>query len=143
MFAKTVKYVNYNDQEREKTLLFHLNDAEVLDWLATDGDYTLADKLGQMMDKRDGETTLEFFKDLIYRSYGEKSLDGERFVKSKEVKEAFIESPAYPVFFNEILTDAKKAVEFFVGILPKDYQGEVRSALSEVSKEFDRLEERE
>lgn len=74
----------------------------------------------QIIDAKDGKRIMELFDDLIYRSYGVKTPDGKRFIKSKEVKDAFVESEAYEVLFEELCTDADKAAEFVNGILPKN-----------------------
>ena len=58
------------------------------------------------------------FKKLILMSYGEKSADGKRFIKSKELSEAFSQSEAYNKIFMEIVTDSKAAAEFANGIMP-------------------------
>lgn len=133
MIEKTIKYKNYNGQDREKKVLFHLNTAEVTEWLSTDGDYTLDQQMAYVIEHRNGIETIKIFKDLIARSYGEKSLDGERFEKSEEKTTAFVQSAAYPVLFNELLTDANKAVEFFVGILPEDFASEVDKIMKNTS----------
>ena len=61
---------------------------------------------------------IDLFKDLILRSYGEKSADGRRFIKSKELSTAFSQTEAYSELFMELVTDAEKAAEFVNGITP-------------------------
>ena len=73
-----------------------------------------------MKKKMDVKGLLEATRNLIYLSYGEPSVDGRRFIKNEEVKNNFMETNAYPVLFMELATDAKKAAEFFNGIIPKD-----------------------
>lgn len=121
------------DRNEKKKVLFHLNTAELTEWLSTDGDYTLDQQMAYIVEHRNGIETIKIFKDLIARSYGEKSLDGERFEKNEEKTTAFVQSAAYPVLFNELLTDADKAVEFFVGILPEDFASEVDKIMKNTS----------
>lgn len=135
MIEKTIAYENFNGVKKTRKCLFHLNTAEISNWLATEGDYTLADRLEVIMEQRNGLETIKVFEDLIARSYGEKSLDGEQFVKNDEVRNGFIQSAAYPVLFNELLSDTSKAVEFFVGILPKDFSDEVEKIMKNMTEE--------
>lgn len=141
MIEKVIKYKNFNGKEREKKCLFHLNTAEITDWLSTDGDYTLDQRLSQIIESNNGAETINAFNDLIYRSYGEKSLDGERFMKDPEILRAFVESGAYPKLFEELLSDTSKAIEFFIGILPADFASEVEKIVANMSEESEESEE--
>ena len=62
---------------------------------------------------------IEVFKDIILRSYGEKSLNGRQFIKSKELSEAFSQTPAFSDLFIELATDADAATAFINGIVPQ------------------------
>lgn len=130
MIEKTIKYVNYNGKEKEKKCLFHLNVAEVTEWMSTDGDYTLDQQLEKIVESNNSSETIRTFQDLIQRSYGEKSLDGERFMKSPEITRAFVETEAYPALFTELLSDTSKAIEFFVGVLPADIAKDVEKIMA-------------
>jgi len=120
MLKKVIKFTDYDGNQREEEFFFHMNKAEVIEWLVTNGDYTYDKLIDQMSKKRDGKAIMGVFKDLIYRSYGEKSVDGRRFVKSQEVKDNFMETEAYSELFVELVTDAKKAADFLNGVIPKD-----------------------
>ena len=61
---------------------------------------------------------MELFKQIVLKAYGEKSEDGKRFVKSKEIAEAFSQTEAYSEIFMELAMDEKAAAEFVNGILP-------------------------
>ena len=64
---------------------------------------------------------IKIFKDLILKSYGEKSIDGKRFEKKNgALAEAFAETEAFSELFMELATDADKAAEFVNGIVPAD-----------------------
>lgn len=52
------------------------------------------------------------------KSYGEKSPDGKRFVKSEELSTAFSQTEAYSQLYMELATDADKAAEFINGVIP-------------------------
>ena len=126
MFKKTIAYEDFLGQKRVEDFYFNLTEAEIIEWLSTNAEYTLDKVIENMSKKMNVKGIMDAAKDLIYRSYGEISLDGRRFVKSEEVKANFMESNAYSVLFMELVTDAKKAADFFNAIIPKDLAESVK-----------------
>lgn len=131
MFCKKISYEDFNGVKREDECCFHLTKAEVIDWVTQNGDYTLEDVLKKMINKNRGRDIIDAIREIIYRSYGEKSLDGKRFIKTEEVKREFMESEAYSVLFMELVTSAEKAAEFMTKIIPKDMAEEVDKLMKE------------
>ena len=131
MLKKTVTYVDYDGNKRTEDFYFNLTEAEIIEWLSTNAEYTLDKVIDNMRKKMNVKGILEASKELIYKAYGEISLDGRRFNKSKEVKDAFMETNAYSVLFMELATDAKKAAEFFNSIIPKDLAEQVNKLYEE------------
>ena len=125
MYVKTIKYKDFDDKEREEDFLFNLTAAEVVEWLSTNSEVTLDKIMANMSKKSDVKGIFDSTKDLIYRAYGEKSVDGRRFVKTPEIKANFMESNAYSVLFMELLTDAKAMADFIGGIIPADLEKQV------------------
>ena len=60
--------------------------------------------------------------DIDLKSYGEKSADGRRFVKSEKLSEEFSQTNAYSQLFMKLATDDKAAVAFINGIMPDSMQ---------------------
>lgn len=118
MLAKKIKFTDYEGRQCEEEYLFHLNEAEVTKWMITSGDYTLADLLVRLGKERNGKEIMKIFDELIQMSYGKKSLDGRRFVKTKEDLAEFVQSEAYSNLFMELVTDATKAAAFVNAIIP-------------------------
>lgn len=119
MLKKTVTYTDYNGVERTESFYFNLTKAEIVEMeLGVDGGWTA--RMQKIIDSKDGPTIMREFKKLIMMSYGEKSEDGKRFIKSKELSEKFIQTEAYNTIFMDIVTDSKAAAEFANGILPED-----------------------
>jgi hypothetical protein len=117
MLKKTVTYVDYNGVERTEDFYFNLSKAEVTEMeLSVRGG--LSAMLEELVKSGDNARIVEIFKDLVLRSYGEKSADGKRFVKSKELSEAFSQTEAYSEIFMELALDEKAAAAFVNGILP-------------------------
>ena len=78
----------------------------------------LAETIKKIVDTKDAPSIIKIFKDLVLKAYGEKSADGKRFIKSKELSEAFAQTEAYSILFMELATDADEASKFINGIVP-------------------------
>ncbi len=131
MYTKNIKYVDYLGKERKEDFCFNLNEAELAKWLTTDGDYSMDKVIRRIIQEKNGRKIMETFEDLIKRSYGVVTLDGKRFMKSEELVNEFIQTEAYNVLFMELLTDTSKAVEFFIGIMPKDLSDDLAKVIKE------------
>ena len=117
MIAKTITYTDYNDLERTEKFYFNLTEAEVAELeLTTEGGFY--GMIMKLIEAKDVPTLIKIFKDLILKSYGEKSADGRRFIKNEEMREAFTQTEAYSQLFMELAFDADKAAEFVNGIAP-------------------------
>lgn len=124
MFKKKVKFTNYFDMEVEKDLYFGLSESEIVDTnLTTYGG--LETVIERITKEKDLPKLVELFKELVIKSYGEVSEDGNNFIKSKDVKERFIYSPAYDIIYMELMQSTDAAIEFVKGIMPKKYQGKL------------------
>lgn len=125
MLKKEITYTDYNDQKRTESFYFNLSKAELAEMqLTLEGG--LQTYIQNIIDAKDGASMVKIFKDIILMSYGEKSLDGKRFVKSEEIREGFAQTEAYSNLFMELITDDKAAAEFINGILPADLQAELQ-----------------
>lgn len=87
--------------------------------LSTEGG--LAEMIQKIVSSKDTPSIVKIFKDLILKAYGEKTPDGKRFVKSKELSDAFAQTEAYSELFMELATDAETASAFVNGIMPTDF----------------------
>lgn len=131
MLCKTIEYTDFDGNRRTEDFYFNLTKAEILEWLSTTSEYTLDKVLENMAKKMNVKGIMEATRELIYRAYGEKSLDGRRFVKTPEVKANFMETNAYSVLFMELATDGKAAADFFNAIIPKDLAEDVNKIVKE------------
>jgi hypothetical protein len=117
MLKKTITYVDFDGNERTETFYFNLTQAEIAEMeLSTKGG--LADKINRIIEAQDNETIVLMFKDIIGKSYGEKSADGKYFVKNNEVRTAFMQTQAYSNLFMELASDPDAAAAFINGIVP-------------------------
>ncbi len=119
MLKKTIKYTDYDGNEREEDFYFNLSRAEVTEMeLSKEGG--MSEYIKKISATQNGPELIKLFKEIIIKSYGEKSLDGKRFIKNKELTEAFIQTEAYSELFVELASNADEAVKFINGIMPKN-----------------------
>lgn len=119
MLRKEVKYKDFDGNDRKDVLWFHLNEVEITEMdIETSGG--LVKYMESIIDTNDVNQLIAIFKDLLIRSYGERSMDGKHFYKDDKIRNEFVSSAAYPVLYMEMVSDADKAVEFINGIVPSN-----------------------
>ena len=85
----------------------------------------LEETIKQMINTDDRAKILELFDSIVLGSVGEKSADGEEFLKSDEIRERFKSHPAYDELFMELLnTDAM--ADFISKVIPQDLAAEAK-----------------
>lgn len=131
MYKVPITYEDYNGKKRTEDFYFNLTEFQFMKLAMTSGDYTLDQVLERLAKEYNGKKIIEFFENLVYESYGEKSLDGRQFIQNDEVKRNFTETPAYSKFMMDICTDSKKAIAFVKGIMSKELMDGVEKILRE------------
>lgn len=131
MYKRVVTYEDYDGNKRTEEHYFHLNKAEILQWLTCNGGFTIDKQLQRLYEASRGRDIMEVFEDLLKRSYGKKSLDGRRFDKSEELWQDFKATEAYSIIYTELITDAKKAGAFINAIIPNNLAVEVNKIMEE------------
>lgn len=119
MIKKTITYTDYNGVERTENFYFNLSKAEVME-MEMSADGGMAAAIQKIVDAKDAPAIIRVFKDLVLKAYGVKSDDGRRFMKSKEISDAFSQTEAYSQIFMELATDTDAASKFINGIVPAD-----------------------
>jgi hypothetical protein len=119
MIKETVTYKDFNEEMQTEDLYFHLSKSELVELeLGMDGG--LGTYLQTLVKSRKTSELLAAFKNIISAAYGERSLDGKRFVKNEEKTKEFLASPAYDALFMRLVTDEAAVTEFILGVVPKD-----------------------
>lgn len=118
MIKITKTYVDYNDVERTEEFCFHLTEAEVTE-LELSKQGGISAYINSIIAAKDMPELIKLFKEIVLKAYGQKSLDGRRFIKNQELTEEFSQTEAYSMIFMELATDSDKASEFINGIMPK------------------------
>ena len=130
MLTKTITYNDYNGVERTEDYLFNLSKAELMEM-----ELSIAGGLSETIDKiiktKDTPALVKIFKKLLLNSYGVKSPDGKRFIKTDELREEFAQTEAYSQLFMELATNAEAAAAFVNGIIPADLANEAAKNIPE------------
>ena len=121
MVKKTITYVDFDGVTRTEDFYFNLTKAEI-----TEMDLSYEGGLQPMVEKittsKNITEILGVFKDIIRKAYGEKSLDGKHFMKSKEINDSFTSTEAYSELLMECLSDPDSASAFINGIIPQNLE---------------------
>ena len=119
MLKKTITYTDYDGNERVEDFYFNLSKAEYV-MFENSVIGGMSKEIEQAMAMQNGPRMLEIFKDLVDRSYGIKSADGRRFIKSPEILQEFRETEAYVNLFMELVTSAEAGKAFLLGVSPAE-----------------------
>ena len=133
MLKKAITYKNFDDETVTEEFYFNMTKAELVE-LELSEQGGLADTLKAIVDAKDGAKIIEYFKKIILMSYGERSADGRRFIKSQELSDSFSHTEAYSQLFMELATDAASATAFVNGIMPSDLAEEVAAIPATVTE---------
>jgi hypothetical protein len=128
MYKKTMTYKDFDGNERTEDFYFNFTKAEL-----TEMELSLEGGLSKYFEKivaaKDQLEIVKFFKEIVLKSYGEKSSDGKRFVKYDNngvaLSKAFSETQAYSDLYMELATNADLASKFFMAIIPSDLANSV------------------
>lgn len=118
MYSKTMKFEDWDGNEREQTFYFHIDEAEIYNKQAgTEGGWSeFATKL---LENQDYASIVKEYEWFVTFSYGVKSDDGLLFEKSDEIARKFRGHPAYGPLFDEIISNADEMAAFFNGVFPR------------------------
>ena len=124
MFKKTITYTDYDGNERTEDFRFNLSTAAYV-MFENSVIGGMSKEIERAMAMQNGPRILEIFKDLVDRSYGVKTPDGRRFMKSPELLQEFRETEAYVNLFMELVTDPEAGKAFLRGVSPSDMVAEL------------------
>lgn len=121
MLKRPITYEDFNGNTVTDVFYFNLSKPEIIELEAEhEGVQQL---LENIIESKDNKQIVEWFKKIIMLSYGEKSADGKRFIKSDKLREEFAQTAAFQQLFMEMATDEGVAAEFIKGAFPKDMSG--------------------
>lgn len=119
MLRRDITYQDLEGNPITETHYFHLSKADLIEMqLSKKGGFE--EWLKKVIEAEDGKTLVHELKEIILMSYGKKSEDGKRFIKSDELRAEFANSEAFSELFSEIALDADKAQAFVNGVIPRE-----------------------
>ena len=145
MFKKVIKYEDFNGNQREETFYFNLSKAELMEMeLSTTAG--VEEMIRMLIATKDNAKIVEVYKNLILKSYGIKSEDGTRFIKSQELRDSFEQSNAYSEFFIELMSNSEAQTAFINGVvngvnMPEMKEEDAIAKLKELGYDTSRIEE--
>lgn len=150
MIKKTITYTDYNGVEQREDHFFNLNKVELTE-MEINEEGGMSAKLERIVQSKDNREIISMFKEIILASYGVRSEDGKRFMKSEKAKEEFESSEAFVELFMELATDENAASDFVNGLIPQglnkgqsvpsikkpqDFQQKKQPTVQEVKQDF-------
>lgn len=130
MLKHEITYEDFNDEKVTETLYFNISKTELME-LEVEHPEGMHDWLQRMVKIEDKKKLFAEFKRIILLSYGEKSPDGKRFIKSDEIRNDFEHSAAFEALFVSLIESEDTVAKFITNVLPKDLQEDVKKAASE------------
>lgn len=127
MLKKTIKYVDYDGNERTEDFYFNLSEAELTE-LRLSHNGGLEKMLERIVKEQDAKEIIKTVKEILLKAYGEKSDDGKTFMKSPELSHKFECTEAYNDLFMELCASPESASDFFNAILPARLQKAIAEA---------------
>ena len=126
MLTKAITYTNYNGEKRTKNFYFNLTATELakMEIVEKAG---LEETIKQMINEDDRAKILQLFDSIVLGAVGEKSADGETFVKNDKIREDFKNHPAYDILFMELLNSEAMA-DFISKVIPQNIAEEMKKS---------------
>lgn len=129
MFKTTLNYKNFRDEDKTKTLRFNLTESEMTDLVEADPMFN-PDFLGGLRGDPNELTPDQIRKmytvlrKLVVYSYGEVSEDGEQFLKTPEIADAFMQSAVFDAFMDKLFNsdDTSFIQAFMLEVIPAKYR---------------------
>ena len=119
MYKKAITYTDFDGVQKTETFYFNLTKAEMIEMELRAGG--MQEMLQRITDAQDSYQVAEVIKDIISRSYGEKTPDGKRFIKNQEIMNSncLISSLFYVDFSQNIISQMCRYVYFTIIFLAK------------------------
>ena len=136
MYKTTVEYEDFNGEKKKRTLYFNLSQSELTE-LKYESNGALEEKIIEIVGTKDRSEMMLLFTKIIKMAYGEKSEDGEYFIKNEDVYNRFKYSNAYDAFIDTLISNDDELANFIKHTLPKKLSDQVdMNEVKEKTKEY-------
>lgn len=139
MYEDKVTYENFDGETITEKLFFNLNKVELAENMGISKRF---EKLQEQIDN-DGKprqlTTeeiqemVDLVKELMRISYGVRSEDGRRFIKSDQIWLEFTQTAAYDDYLFGLFEEPSRSINFLTGIMPKDVRAEAEKMMEKMT----------
>jgi hypothetical protein len=127
MYVKKITFTDFAGETRTEEFMFNMSKSDIIQWrYSVNGG--IEEVFRRIIDKNDQSALMNMVKDLIHRSYGERSIDGKKFEKRRngvDLADDFEQTAAYDALFMELITDQKATADFVNGLMPPDLVAEL------------------
>lgn len=136
MITRIVEYTDYDGNKRKEKFYFNLTQFEATEIAMEMPDGVIEEiEEGEeqrvtamhLTEKLGKKGVLDFIKNIVLKSYGVKSPDGKRFIKSEELSTEFSQTPAFSSFMMRLMTDDMEASKFISGVIPAELAAQIQS----------------
>jgi len=141
MLKKTIKYTDFDGNERSDECYFNLSKTELTEMeMSENGGF---DKyIEKIVETKDTKKIYQMFKEIVLMSYGEKSYDGKHFIKKKTVdgqvirlRDEFEQTGAFDELMMELFSDEKASADFINHVVPKELAESMAKQIASEKKE--------
>lgn len=143
VLKKTIRYTDFNGQEREEDFYFNITEADIAEMaiLHAGGIDGAAAFFKDLADSKDPNKLIPAVKNLLTIAYGERSEDGVHFRKSQKITDDFVSSAAYPEIFVQLVTDIEELSSFFLGALPARFGKAMKEGVTYTTDELMQMDD--
>lgn len=136
MYKTTVEYEDFNGEKKKRTLYFNLSQSELTE-LKYESNGALEEKIIEIVGTKDRSEMMLLFTKILKMAYGEKSDDGEYFIKNEDVYNRFKYSNAYDAFIDTLVSNEDELTNFIKHVMPKKLSEQVdMNEVKEKTKEY-------
>lgn len=121
MYKQTIEYTDFNGLKQKGDFYFNLTEPEVIE-MQLGSKNGFSNYIETLRASNNQAKIIKAFEEMVLKAYGEKSEDGQRFVKSKKIRNNFKHSAAYPEFYLSLAMDSELASAFMDGIFPEKFK---------------------
>ena len=127
MLIKKITFTDFKGESRTEEFMFNMSKSDIVQWrYSVNGG--IEEVFHRIIDKNDQKELMTMVKDLIHRSYGERSIDGKKFEKRRngvDLADEFEQTAAYDALYMELITSSKAAADFINGLMPAELVAEL------------------
>lgn len=124
MTIRTINYTDLDGAQATKTLMFHLNKMDRIKFLGKHPNLQKEMEEVKSLAETEDETkmasafvkTIDIVDDIVMAGYGVR--EGDKFLKTRDIVNEFIDSEVHDEFVYQLLTDTNMMTQFFKELFP-------------------------